>query len=72
LISHPSILPARFADRVALSPGESAVATGLTRQTIYRLINDGKLRRFKVGTRSLIPVVDVLGLIGGGADAPTT
>lgn len=41
------------------------------RDTVYRLINDGTLRRVKVGARTLIPQADVdafvAGLLGGGA-----
>jgi len=33
---------------------EVVVATGLSRQTIYRLIERGELTIFKVGTRTLI------------------
>ena len=42
--------------RIALSPAEAAGALGVSRQTIYRRINDGHLRPYKFGRRTLIPV----------------
>lgn len=57
-------------ERLAYSPGEAAQAIGCTRQHIHNLINAGQLRRFKVGRLTRIPVGDVLGLVGGGPDAP--
>ena len=42
--------------RIALSPNEAAQALGVARQTIYRRINDGHLRPYKFGRRTLIPV----------------
>ncbi len=58
--------------RVVYSPTEAAEALGVTRQTIYALIDRGELRRFKVGRCARIPAADVLGLVGGegGPDAP--
>lgn len=49
---------------VAYSPAEAAEVLGVTRQTIYNLIDRGELRRFKVGRLTRIPRADVLGLIG--------
>lgn len=51
--------------RMAMSPAEAADALGVTRVTIYRLIERGQLRRFKVGRLSRIPIADVLALVGG-------
>lgn len=56
-------------DRIAYSPAQAASALGITRQTVYALINRGELRRFKVGRCTRIPAVDVLALVGGGGDA---
>lgn len=53
--------------RPALSPAEAADILGVTRQTIYNLIERGQLRRFKVGRLTRIPTGDVLALIGGNA-----
>jgi excisionase family DNA binding protein len=63
---HPSVAEVR---RSTLTPAEAAEALGVTRQTIYALIDRGELRRFKVGRLTRIPVADVLGLVGGGSDA---
>ncbi len=51
--------------RAALSPAETAEALGVSRQTVYNLIERGELRRFKVGRCARIPTADVLGLVGG-------
>lgn len=62
---------ALHAERIALSPSEAAAALGITRQTVYALINRGELRRFKVGRCTRIPAADVLALVGGDVVAPT-
>jgi excisionase family DNA binding protein len=36
-----------------LTPREAAEAIGVDRETIYRMIRDGKLPAMRVGTRSL-------------------
>ena len=36
-------------NRLAYSPDEVADALGLSKQTVYNLINDGRLPSFKVG-----------------------
>jgi len=41
------------APRLTVTVPEAARATGLGRTTIYKLIDDGKLRRIKVGKRTL-------------------
>jgi excisionase family DNA binding protein len=40
--------------KVGLSVPEVMEATGLSRQSIYNEINDGRLRTFKVGRRRLV------------------
>lgn len=51
-------------ERLAYSPREAAEALGVVHGTIYALIRAGKLRAFKAGKRTLIPVADVRALIG--------
>ena len=42
---------------------EAARATGLGRSSIYKLIDDGKLRRIKVGKRTLVWYDDLQKLV---------
>jgi excisionase family DNA binding protein len=53
--------------RVAYSPTEAALVTGLSRNTIYELIGSGQLRSVKVGGRRLIPASAILALVEGEA-----
>lgn len=41
--------------KLAYSPEEAAEAMSLGLTTIYAMMNDGRLRRIKVGRRTLIP-----------------
>jgi len=50
--------------KVAFSPAEAATALGVCRATIYRLLQAGELRSYKVGSLTKIPVSDVLRLVG--------
>lgn len=54
-------------ERRALSIKEAAEACGLSRATMYRLLNDGKLTTIKVGARRLVPVASIDALLDGGA-----
>ena len=54
--------------RAVYSPAEAAEFLGVSRQTVYALIDRGQLRRFKVGRCARIPAADVLALVGGGTD----
>ena len=54
-------------ERRALSIKEAAQACGLSRATLYRLLNDGKLTTIKVGARRLVPVASIDALLAGGA-----
>ena len=51
----------------ALSIRETAQTCGLSRATIYRLIEQGKLRTLKIGARRLVPVGSIDVLLKGGA-----
>ncbi len=42
--------------RVSLSIAEAATSSGLSKSTLYNLMEAGKLRFVKVGARRLIPV----------------
>lgn len=44
---------------VLLSPEEAAAVLGVGRSTIYRLIDEGTLRRMLIGRRALIPRADI-------------
>jgi len=52
--------------RRAYQVDEAAVAYGLSRSTLYKLIAAGTLRSAKVGSRRLIPVDAMEALIAGG------
>jgi excisionase family DNA binding protein len=54
-------------ERRALSMKEAAAACGLSRATLYRLLNDGKLTTIKVGARRLVPVGAIDALMRDGA-----
>lgn len=41
--------------KIAYSPAEAAEATGLGQTTIYAMMKSGRLKRVKIGTRTLIP-----------------
>ena len=43
-----------FCMKLSFRIDEAVEATGLGRSTLYRLISDGQLKTFKVGTRTLI------------------
>jgi excisionase family DNA binding protein len=54
-------------ERRALSIRETAQACGLSRATIYRLIEQKKLATLKVGARRLVPVGALDALLSGHA-----
>jgi excisionase family DNA binding protein len=54
-------------ERRALSIGETAQTCGLSRATIYRLIEQGKLKTLKIGARRLVPVGALDALLNVGA-----
>jgi excisionase family DNA binding protein len=47
----------------ALSPKDAAKSLGISRATLYRLINTGRLRVVKIGSRSVIPASCLLALL---------
>jgi len=49
--------------RLTLTIREALRATGLGRSTLYKLIDDGKVRRVKIGKRSLIVFEDLQKLV---------
>jgi excisionase family DNA binding protein len=54
-------------DKRALRVNEVVTAYGISRSTIYNLINGNKLRTIKVGKRRLIPVESAEALLRGDA-----
>ena len=46
-------------DKLTLTVNEATALTGLGRSTIYRLINDGKLKPRKVGKRTLFLMSEI-------------
>lgn len=56
--------------REALSVDAAALALGVGKVTIFRLLKEGQLRRVKIGRRTLIPVADVSALVERLASLP--
>ena len=54
-------------ERRALSIRETAQACGLSRATIYRLIEQKRLAMLKIGARRLVPLSAIDALLNGGA-----
>jgi excisionase family DNA binding protein len=50
--------------RLALSPTEAAEALGLSRPSVYGLLNSGQLPSVRAGNRRLIAVAAVLRFLG--------
>ena len=50
-------------ERRALSVMETAKAVGLSRATIYRLIEQKRLATLKIGSRRLVPVAEIDALL---------
>jgi excisionase family DNA binding protein len=61
---------AAHADRLAVNPQETADITGLSRSTVYNLINSGQLRSVCVGSRRLIPMSAIPNSWGRGSNDP--
>jgi excisionase family DNA binding protein len=54
-------------ERRALSVKEAAQTCGLSRATVYRLIEQKKLATLKIGSRRLVTVAAIDALLNGGA-----
>ena len=56
--------------RLAFSPAEAASMLGITRKTIYKLMERGELRTTKIGSCRRVPADEVRRLAGleGGSD----
>jgi excisionase family DNA binding protein len=50
-------------ERKALSVVEAGRAVGISRATIYRLIDQGRLASVKIGSRRLVPVGEIDALL---------
>jgi excisionase family DNA binding protein len=55
--------PAPLSGRLAVSVAEAAVALGMTRDTIYRLIKEERLTISKIGRRTLVHTASILRLL---------
>ncbi len=47
----------------ALSPKDAAKSLGISRATLYRQINNGRIRVVKIGSRTVIPASCLLALL---------
>jgi excisionase family DNA binding protein len=63
----PHYFPAIRTEELALRVNEAAVAAGISRSTIYKLMSAGTLRTTKVGGRRLILRADLEALLQSGA-----
>jgi excisionase family DNA binding protein len=55
--------------KLALSPQEAADVLGVSRQTVYSLIDKGVLTRYKVGSSTRLNTAQVLALVGARSTA---
>ncbi len=55
----------RVSTPVSYRVDDAAHVLGISRRTIYRLIDGGRLRTTKVGRATLIPAADVLAIAAG-------
>ena len=53
-------------NKLAFSPAEAAAALGVGRSTIFELLADGRLKRVKIGAKTVIPRSSLLALLGEG------
>lgn len=56
-------------DKIAYTVREACEAIGVGRSTIYDLMAEGRLRKVKLGTRTLIPRSDLEALFAPEVDA---
>lgn len=57
------------ADYWLLTPRETCELMRISRPTLYRLFGNGRLRRHKIGNKTLVKREDVIALIDGPAPA---
>src|SRR5690349_1830789 len=62
----PPVPPAPNAGRLAYSTKEAAAAIGVSKTTLWRLKQEGRLRTFKLGHRTLIHAEELERLLKGG------
>lgn len=62
----PTKVPPDLDGLIAVSPTKAADTIGVSRATIYNLIERGELRRSKIGRSTRIPVADLVALIERG------
>lgn len=63
-------MPDQPVTRIAYSPTEAAQVLGITRASIYNMINRGELRRYKVGRLTRINAAEVHALVGADVEPP--
>ena len=56
-------------ERLTCSIEETRALLGVSRTTVYALINDGALRAIKLRNRTMIPRAEIDRLAAGGDDA---
>lgn len=57
---------------MALSVSETCFVLGISRSTVYRMFQQGRLRGVHIGRRVLVPVAEIERLIeSSGGQAPT-
>lgn len=66
IAGHRTTTDRQLDELIAVSPIKAAELVGLSRATIYNLIERGELRRSKIGKATRIPVADLVALIERG------
>jgi excisionase family DNA binding protein len=66
----PPIQPALFEGRLGCSIDETATALGVQRDTVYRLIAEGRLTISKLGRRTIVHVASIQRLLDETVIAP--
>jgi len=56
-------------ERIAYTIKEACALTGLGQTTVFAMLNDGRLRRVKIGTRTLIPRSSLVALFEQDGEA---
>jgi excisionase family DNA binding protein len=51
-------------EKIAVSVAEAGRSIGIGRTKLYELINDGSLKTFKVGRRTLVTTASIHALVG--------